>query len=64
MRALSSMFVLVLVLTTPSLAGSDDGDLPGAGTFAYSGFPILSPAPAILAVGQRTTVTRPLNDKG
>jgi hypothetical protein len=49
MRALSSMFVLVLVLTAPSLAGSADGDLPGAGTFTYSGSPILSQVPAILA---------------
>ena len=37
MRALSCVIALVLVLTRPSLAGSADRDLPGIGTFAYTG---------------------------
>ena len=47
MRALSYIFAVVLVLTGPSLAGPADGELPGIGTFSYSGSPI--PAPQIMA---------------
>ncbi|SDS33521.1 hypothetical protein SAMN05444158_1738 [Bradyrhizobium canariense] len=49
MRALSYIIALVLLLTGPSLAGSADGDLPGAGTFTYNGSPILTPAPTVVA---------------
>lgn len=49
MRALSYVVALVLLLTGPSLAGSADGDLPGVGTFAYYGSPIVMPAPEMLA---------------
>jgi len=49
MRALSYMIALVLLLSAPSLAGSADRDLPGVGTFTYCGFPILTPAPDIMA---------------
>jgi hypothetical protein len=41
------IFALVMILAGPSLAGSTDGDLPGVGTFSYSGSPI--PAPQLLA---------------
>ena len=37
MRAVSYIVALVLVLTGPSLAGSDDRDVPGVGTFIYRG---------------------------
>lgn len=55
MRALSYMIALALLLTGPSLAGSAEGDLPGAGTFtyngspAYDGAPVPSPAPTVMA---------------
>lgn len=49
MRALSYVIALVFLLTGPSLAGSADGDLPGVGTFTYSGSPIVVPAPEIVA---------------
>jgi hypothetical protein len=53
MRTLSYMIALVLVLTAPSMAGSTDRDLPGVGTFSYSGSPIVTPAPAMMAaIGQ------------
>jgi hypothetical protein len=48
MRALSYIFAVVLVLTAPSLAGSEDSDLPGIGTFAYCGSPIPVPARAMM----------------
>ncbi len=49
MRATSYIIALVLVLTGPSLAGSADRDLPGAGTFVYCGSPIVTPAPDLMA---------------
>jgi hypothetical protein len=45
MRAL--IFALVMIVAGPSLAGSADGELPGVGTFSYSGSPI--PAPQMMA---------------
>jgi hypothetical protein len=41
------IFALVMIVAGPSLAGSVDGDLPGVGTFSYSGSPI--PAPQMMA---------------
>ncbi|SDP41754.1 hypothetical protein [Afipia sp. GAS231] len=49
MRVLSYMFALVFFLTGPSMAGSADRDMPGVGTFAYCGSPVVTPAPAIMA---------------
>jgi len=54
MRALSYVIALVLVLTSPWLAGSSsacsaDQNLPGIGTFAYSGSPIASSTSQIVA---------------
>lgn len=40
MRTLSFILAFAFVLAGPSLAGSADSSLPGAGTFAYSGSPI------------------------
>jgi len=48
MRTLS--FAFAFVLAGPSLAGWSDSSLPGAGTFAYTGFPILtSVSPVVVA---------------
>jgi hypothetical protein len=53
MRALSYVLAVVLVLTGPSLAGSAAPDLPGIGTFSYSGSPLPVPASEMAAaVGQ------------
>jgi hypothetical protein len=53
MRTLSFIIAVVSVLAGPSLAGSADGDLPGIGTFSYSGSPILNPASKVMAaIGQ------------
>jgi hypothetical protein len=51
MRALSYIIVPVVVLTGPSLAGSDDHNMPGVGTFTYCGTPIQTPA-IMAQVGQ------------
>ena len=42
MRALSFILVFGFVMVGSSLAGSPDGNLPGVGTFQYSGSPITS----------------------
>ena len=44
MRALSYVIAVVGILTGPSLAGSAAPDLPGIGTFSYSGSPIATSA--------------------
>ena len=49
MRALSYIIAVVFVLTGPSLAGSADRDMPGAGTFTYCGSPIVPIAPDMVA---------------
>ena len=49
MRAISYMIAVILVLTGPSLVDTADGDLPGVGTFSYSGTLILTPAPEVVA---------------
>jgi hypothetical protein len=49
MRALSYVIALVFVLTSPSLAGSADRDMPGVGTFAYCGSPVVTPATDMVA---------------
>jgi len=53
MRAFSYVITLVLALTSPSLAGPANPDLPGIGTFSYCESPIPAPAPEMMAaVGQ------------
>jgi hypothetical protein len=39
MRTLSFILAFSFALAAPSLAGSEQGGLPGIGTFAYSGSP-------------------------
>jgi hypothetical protein len=50
MRVLSYIFALAFVLAGPSLAGSDDRDMPGVGTFTYCGSPVAAIAPDLVAV--------------
>ncbi|GGI27084.1 hypothetical protein GCM10010987_42620 [Bradyrhizobium guangdongense] len=51
MRALSFILAFSFVLAGSSLAGAPDGDLPGIGTFQYSGSPVTTagPQPIVLA---------------
>jgi hypothetical protein len=49
MRTISFIIALLSVLAGPPLAGSADRDLPGIGTFSYSGSPILNPGPKVMA---------------
>ena len=51
MRALSFILAFGFVLAGSSLAGAPDGNLPGIGTFQYSGSPIgtTAPQPIVLA---------------
>ncbi|WP_257180316.1 MULTISPECIES: hypothetical protein [Bradyrhizobium] len=40
MRALSFILAFALVVAGSSFAGAPDGNLPGIGTFQYSGSPV------------------------
>jgi hypothetical protein len=42
MRTLSFLLAFAVVLARPTLAGPPDGSLPGFGTFAYNGSPIVT----------------------
>ena len=53
MRTLSFILAFAFVLVGPSLAGSSDTGLPGIGTFAYNGSPIVSAAPQSVVVAAR-----------
>jgi hypothetical protein len=52
MRTLSFILAFAFVLVGPSLAGSSDNSLPGVGTFAYNGAPILTSAPAVIVAAR------------
>jgi hypothetical protein len=41
MRTIGFMLALAFVLAGSSIAGSSDGGLPGVGTFAYNGAPMV-----------------------
>jgi hypothetical protein len=53
MRTFSFILAFAVVLVGPSLAGSTDNNLPGIGTFAYHGSPILASAPHTMLVAAR-----------
>jgi hypothetical protein len=53
MPTLSFVLALVFVLAGPSIAGTSDGSLPGAGTFAYNGSPIVTSVPQMIVVAAR-----------
>jgi len=52
MRTLSFLLAFALVLAGPTLAGSPDGNLPGFGTFAFSGSAFVTAAPAIVVAAR------------
>ena len=53
MRALSFILAFGFVLAGSSLAGAPDGDLPGIGTFQYSGSPVTATASQPVVVAAR-----------
>jgi hypothetical protein len=53
MRTLSLILAFGFVLAGSSFAGSPDGNVPGIGTFQYSGSPIMIPAPQPIVVAAR-----------
>ena len=53
MRALSFILAFGFVLAGSSLAGTPDGNLPGIGTFQYSGSPITTTAPQPVVLASR-----------
>jgi hypothetical protein len=53
MWPLSVIVALVFVLTAPAIAGVSEARLPGTGTFAYNGSPIVTPTPQVVVVAFR-----------
>jgi hypothetical protein len=53
MRTLSFILAFAFLLAGPSMAGWPDNSLPGVGTFAYSGAPIVTSAPQAIVVAAR-----------
>jgi hypothetical protein len=53
MRTLSFILAIAFVLVGSSMAGSSDSSLPGIGTFAYNGSPVVSSAPHPVVVAAR-----------
>jgi hypothetical protein len=53
MRTLSFILAFAFVVAGPSIAGSSDAGLPGIGTFAYNGSPIVTSAPQTILVAVR-----------
>jgi hypothetical protein len=51
MRTFSFILAFAFVLAGPSLGGSSD-NLPGVGTFAYTGSPIVTSAPSVLVAAR------------
>jgi hypothetical protein len=52
MRTLSFILAFGFVLAAPSMAGSSDTGLPGIGTFAYNGAPMVPVAQAIVVAAR------------
>ena len=53
MRTVSFILAVAFVVAGPSMAGSSSSNLPGVGTFAYSGSPIASTTPQTIVVATR-----------
>ena len=48
MRTIS--FIFAFILAGPSMAGSSEQNLPGVGTFAYHGSPVVTPVAQSMVV--------------
>ena len=53
MRAFSAILAFAFLLGGASLAGSADNGLPGVGTFAYAGLPIVASGSQAVVVAAR-----------
>jgi len=53
MRTLSLFLAIGFLLAGPSMAGLSEVGLPGVGTFAYNGSPIVAAAPQTVRVAVR-----------
>jgi hypothetical protein len=53
MRTVSFILAFAFVVAGPSMAGWSAGNLPGVGTFAYSGSPIAVVTPQTIVVATR-----------
>ena len=53
MRTFSFILAFAFILAGPTLAGSSDNGLPGIGTFAYNGSPVVTAAPQAMVVAAR-----------
>jgi hypothetical protein len=53
MRALSFVLACAFIMAAPPMAGSFDGNLPGIGSFSYSGSPIPAAVPRTVLVASR-----------
>ncbi|SNS99185.1 hypothetical protein SAMN05216374_2218 [Tardiphaga sp. OK246] len=50
MRTISFILAFAFILAGPSMAGSIEGNLPGIGTFAFTGSPVIGAvAPMVVA---------------
>ena len=52
MRTLSFILAFAFLLAGPTVAGLSDSNLPGVGTFTYSGPPIVTSASAIIVAAR------------
>jgi hypothetical protein len=53
MKTLSFVLAFAFLVAAPSMAGSSDTGLPGIGTFAYNGSPVVTSAPQAMLVAAR-----------
>ena len=53
MRTTSFILAFAFIMAGPSMAGSSDQGLPGAGTFAYNGSPVAAPASLPMVVAAK-----------
>ena len=53
MQTFSFILAFAFILVGPTLAGSSDNGLPGIGTFAYNGSPVVTAAPQAMVVAAR-----------
>jgi hypothetical protein len=53
MRTLSFILALAFVVVGPSMAGSSENMMPGIGTFAYNGSPIVAAPVQAIVVAAR-----------
>jgi hypothetical protein len=53
MRTVCFILAFAFVVAGPSIAGSSAGNLPGVGTFAYSGSPVAAATSQAIVVATR-----------